>query len=385
MKRYVGDFETATWREDETWVWAWCVAEIGNEANIKLGNNIASFFDFCQKENNPTIYFHNLKFDGSFIISYLLENDYTYILDKKERKDKTFTCLISDMGIYYSIEVYFKVGKKKVSKVTFYDSLKIIPIPVADIPKSFGLDIKKLEIDYIEERLENHILTEEEENYIKNDCIIVARALNILFEQKLNKMTTGSNALHNFKQIITKERFEHYFPPISPEIDADIRKAYKGGFTYLNPAFENKIVGSGVVLDVNSLYPSVLYDRLLPFGEPCFFEGKYKQDNIFPLYIQSLTCSFELKPNKIPTIQLKAKDYKWEFMPNEYVTSSKGLIINLVLSNVDLKLFFENYNVYDLKFLNGWKFKGMKGLFTNYIDKWIKVKIEATKSGNKRS
>ncbi len=97
-----------------------------------------------------------------------------------------------------------------------------------------------------------------------------------------------------------------------------------------------------------------------------------------------MTCSFELKPNKIPTIQLKAKDYKWEFMPNEYVTSSKGLIINLVLSNVDLKLFFENYNVYDLKFLNGWKFKGMKGLFTGYIDKWIKVKIEATKNGNRR-
>ena len=72
-------------------------------------------------------------------------------------------------------------------------------------------------------------------------------------------------------------------------------------------------------------------------------------------------------------------------MPNEYVTSSKGLIINLVLSNVDLKLFFENYNVYDLKFLNGWKFKGMKGLFTQYIDKWIRVKIEATKNGNRRS
>lgn len=51
---------------------------------------------------------------------------------------------------------------------------------------------------------------------------------------------------------------------------------------------------------------------------------------------------------------------------------------------MDLKIFFENYKVYDLKFLNGWKFKGMKGLFTKYIDKWIKVKIESTKNGNKR-
>lgn len=322
---------------------------------------------------------------GAFLISYLLENGYTLIKDKKERADKTFTCLISDMGIYYSIEVYFKVKNKRVSKVTFYDSLKIIPIPVVDIPKAFGLDIKKLEIDYIEERKEDHILTEEEKAYIKNDVLIVAKALKILFDENLKRMTTGSNALHNFKQIITKERFEHYFPPLTPECDADIRKAYKGGFTYVEPEYENKLVGSGVVLDVNSLYPSVLYDRLLPFGEPCFFEGEYKEDKVFPLYIQSFTCSFELKEGKIPTIQLKANDYKWEFLPNEYVTSSHGLIINLVLSNVDLKLFFENYNVYDLKFLNGWKFKGLKGLFTNYIDKWIKVKIEATKSGNKRS
>ena len=44
-----------------------------------------------------------------------------------------------------------------------------------------------------------------------------------------------------------------------------------------------------------------------------------------------------------------------------------------------MKLFFENYNVYELKFLNGWKFKALSGLFTPYIDKWIQVKIESTK------
>lgn len=30
----------------------------------------------------------------------------------------------------------------------------------------------------------------------------------------------------------------------------------------------------------------------------------------------------------------------------------------------------------------GWKFKSVKGLFTNYIDKWITKKIEATKEHN---
>ena len=28
MKKFTGDFETATWISDETWVWAWAVCEI---------------------------------------------------------------------------------------------------------------------------------------------------------------------------------------------------------------------------------------------------------------------------------------------------------------------------------------------------------------------
>ncbi len=235
MKRFVGDFETATWLSDETWVWAWCVAEIGNEANIRLGNNIASFFELCKNENNPIVYFHNLKFDGEFIISYLLEENYTPIIDKKERKDKTFTCLISDIGTFYSIEIYFEVNKKKTKKVTIYDSLKIIPMPVKEIPKAFGLDIQKLDLDYFEPREKGSKLKENEIKYITNDCLIVAKALKVLFDQKLNKMTQGSNALHNFKELISIKRFEHYFPEVSPEADADIRKAYKRGVYLFKP------------------------------------------------------------------------------------------------------------------------------------------------------
>lgn len=382
MKKYTADFETATWKSDETWVWAWAICEIGNEKNIKIGNDIETFFDFCKEEKNPEIYFHNLKFDGEFIIYYLLNNGYKHIKDRKERDEKTFTTLITDLGMFYSITVYFNNDKNHSKKVTFYDSLKIIPFSVDKIARSFNLEEQKLQIDYMLERKKGHILTIEEQEYIKHDVIIVAKALNVLFKQNLTKMTQGANALYDFKNIIEKSRFNHYFPLLEKWADEDIRKAYKGGFTYLNPIYENIIVSSGVVLDVNSLYPSVMYEKLLPFGEGIMFEGKYNNDKVYPLFIQSFTCSFELKEGKIPTIQLKGKDYKWEFLPNEYVKSSHGNIINLVLTNIDMDLFFENYDVYDLKFLNGWKFKGMKGLFTEYIDKWIEIKNQSTISGN---
>ena len=66
---------------------------------------------------------------------------------------------------------------------------------------------------------------------------------------------------------------------------------------------------NGVVLDVNSLYPSCMRYCPLPYGEPIFFTGKYKKDKTYTLYVQSLTCKFELKENKIPTIQVKHNPY----------------------------------------------------------------------------
>lgn len=122
-----------------------------------------------------------------------------------------------------------------------------------------------------------------------------------------------------------------------------------------------------------------MYKEILPFGEPFFYEGKYIEDKVYPLYIQRITCSFRIKKGKIPTIQIKHS----RFVENEYLTDSGIEPVALTLTNIDLKLFLEQYDVWDLHYESGWKFKGMRGLFTEYIDKWIKVKNEATISGNK--
>lgn len=378
MKRFTADFETSTWIEDETRVWAWALCEIENPENVDIGNDIATFFERIKKEANPYIYFHNLKFDGEFILYYLMKNGYEYV-ESKEKRDKTFSTLISDMGLFYSIEVYFEVNNKKIKKVTFIDSLKIINQSVESMPKTFKIEDKKLSIDYNLPREEGHILTKEEEDYIKNDVVIVAKALSYLFNMGLTKMTAGSNALSEYKQITRLNRFRNLYKPLNYEIDKDIRRSYRGGFTYLNPIYKNKEVGEGEVLDVNSLYPSVMYEKILPFGEPFFYVGKYVEDKVYPLYIQRITCSFKIKEGKIPTIQIKHS----RFVDNEYLTDSGEEPVALTLTSIDLELFLEQYDVWDLEYESGWKFKGMRGLFTEYIDKWIKVKNDATISGNK--
>ena len=377
MKRFTADFETSTWNPEETWVWAWALCDIEEPKNVDVGNSIETFFHRIEKENNPYIYFHNLKFDGEFILYYLMKNGFEYV-ESNEKRDKTFSCLISDMGLFYQIEVYFKVGKKT-KKVTFIDSLKIINQSVESMPRTFKIEENKLEIDYNAPREIGHVLTEQETDYVKNDVVIVAKALKYLFDMGLTKMTAGSNALSEYKEITKLNRFRSLYKPLNYEIDKDIRRAYRGGFTYCNPVYKNSSVGEGEVLDVNSLYPSVMYKEMLPFGEPFFYEGEYIEDKVYPLYIQRLTCSFKIKEGKIPTIQIKHS----RFVDNEYLTDSGIEPVALTLTSVDLKLFLEQYDVWDLHYESGWKFKAMRGLFTEYIDKWIKVKNDATISGNK--
>ena len=374
---YTADFETTTDPADCR-VWAYGICEIGNPDNFQYGNSIDGFMEWAKKEKKVTTYFHNLKFDGEFILCWLFEHGFKLVVDRRDLTDNTFTTLISDKGQFYSMEICFKRRGKERESLIIYDSLKILPFSVAAIAKGFNLPISKLEIDYHETREKGHELTRQEIDYLRNDVDIVARALNTLFEQGLTKMTQGSNALYDYKQTVGTKNFNKWFP--IPDYDSDIRQSYKGGFTYLNPKFKELDLTEGIVLDVNSLYPSVMYYQPLPYGEGIFFKGKYKPDKIYNLYVQMFTCQFELKPGYIPTIQLKNN---LSFIPTQYLESSDGEDVTLCLTNVDLDLFMEHYYVFNIEYHSGWKFKSTIGLFKDYIDKWNKVKMESTLNGNK--
>ena len=374
---YTADFETTTDPADCR-VWAYGICEIGNPDNFQYGNSIDGFMEWAKKEKKVTTYFHNLKFDGEFILCWLFEHGFKLVVDRRDLTDNTFTTLISDKGQFYSMEICFKRRGKERESLMIYDSLKILPFSVDAIAKGFNLPIRKLEIDYHETREKGHELTQQEIDYLRNDVDIVARALNTLFEQGLTKMTQGSNALYDYKQTVGSKNFNKWFP--IPDYDSDIRQSYKGGFTYLNPKFKELDLSEGIVLDVNSLYPSVMYYQPLPYGEGIFFKGKYKPDKIYNLYVQMFTCQFELKPGYIPTIQLKNN---LSFIPTQYLESSDGEDVTLCLTNVDLELFMEHYNVFNIEYHSGWKFKSTIGLFKEYIDKWNKVKMESTLNGNK--
>lgn len=374
-KSYTADFETTTDKEDCR-VWAWCIVSIDNFDERYFGNNIQTFILQVQELGKCDIYFHNLKFDSQFIIYWLLKNDFEYSCEK-QLNGLEFNTLINSSNQIYSLEVCFKVGTSKTGKeyrrnVTFKDSLKKLPFTVDKIAKDFKLPIRKLSIDYHAKREIGHELTKEEQDYILNDTLIMAMALNIQFKQGLTKLTIGSDALTSYKQ--TMPQFKELFPVLEMSEDNFLRKAYHGGWCYVNPKYQMKDIGKGQVFDVNSLYPWALRFNEYPIGKPQFYVGEYEQDNEYPLYVQRFRCCFKLRKGKFPIVQFKNLRF---FLDTEYQVECLEQQ-EMTMCNVDLKLFLENYEVWDMEYMCGYKFKKQADLFNSYIDQWSSIKETST-------
>lgn len=370
---YTADFETVN-DPNDCRVWAWAILSI-NESEYYTGTDIKSFMRQIEKLKNAEIWFHNLRFDGSFILYELFREDFEY---SNKKESRTFNTLISDMNQFYEIEIVFKGGKNG-NKIKLHDSAKVIPLRIEQMPKAFGIAIEKLEIDYSQKRALGYQLTPQEREYLRHDVTIAARALRYFIDQGLYGMTIGSIALKSFKKTGNIEKNWQNLFPMDLELDSEIRQAYKGAFTYVKDTETGKEQKEGLVFDVNSLYPSVMYYEQMPYGAPIKFYGKYKPDKCYPYYFQILTCSFELKKGMLPTIQLKNN---LAFIPTEYVKSSKGELITMCMTCTDLELFLEHYNVYDLEYHAGYKFKATDKLFKEFIDHWVAIKNESTINGN---
>jgi hypothetical protein len=128
------------------------------------------------------------------------------------------------------------------------------------------------------------------------------------------------------------------------------------------------------VFDVNSLYPYIMHERLIPYGEPEYVAGRVEPTERRPLTIQSITFTATLKPDHVPTIQIKGTSI---FSPTEYLTEVAEPT-TIMVSNVDLALMRDHYDLDVLAWEGGWRFTAARGMFNAYIDKWMRVKEHST-------
>ena len=166
MTYYSCDFETTTNKSDCR-VWAFGACNIYNLNDFYYGLSIEDFIEWCKllPDNTTKLYFHNLKFDGEFIISWLLRNGYKCIKNTNELDGKSFSVLVNDKGQFYSLNINFKGRNKHKKGVRIYDSLKVLPFKVEEIAYAFNLPMIKGEIDYNKVRPIGYKLDKNELSY----------------------------------------------------------------------------------------------------------------------------------------------------------------------------------------------------------------------------
>jgi len=370
-KQYVADFETTTDPEDCR-VWGWGICDIDRADTIwdvHIGTNMERFIGRVTEEN-AVIYFHNLKFDGVFILDWLFRNGYQWVSDTPRRGE--FTTLISHMGAWYNLSVAWKNGKK----TEFRDSYKKLPMAAARVATAFKLPEGKIKVGqefYHRPRPIGHMLTMEEREYLAHDVLIIAKAMKVQLDQGMSKLTVGADSLHEYKTLMGSKLFKKMFPVLPESMDAEIRRAYRGGFTYVDTRHQGNITAAGLVFDVNSLYPSVMYDRVLPYDEPVWCAGLPEPTESHPLFLVSVTFTAKLKKDHIPCIQVKGSS---RFVNTEYQTHIQEPV-TLMCTNVDLALWEDHYDMNILSYNGGWLFKGVQGVFKGYIDKWAEIKANS--------
>ena len=358
--------------------------------------------------------------------------------DKRELKQsKTFEIIYANgtfyqvtLNLYYDKFIDGKKEKTCMKQIIFKDSYKIASFPLVKIAKDFlGITIPKDGINHHFIRRRNYLLNSEEMKYLYDDVKILKDFINLILIQGINvnsnykviidKMTIASQSLNEFKHLMyesfkdgsyvsceafknfdnaeikwNKESaknlnnlFESVFPQISLQLDSFIRRSYFGGIVYKNSELVDSLEGyiSGLVYDVNSLYPSVMRARLLPYGLPLSFNGDYNKSDIdkkeYPLYFQEIRVKkFHIKHGFIPNVQIRNSQ---NFNGTVYAKSNKYIDFdglekyeecNFVFSNIQLEYFLKSYDVEGLDYIRGIAFKGSYGIFDRYIDTFMEMK-----------
>lgn len=379
-KWWACDFETAADPQAEqkeiTYVWAWGLANISKDVKELdyYGTNIETFMETAFKLGG-TFWFHNEKFDGSFILNWLFKYKYIYS-DKNvfDMPNKTFNVLCNNMGQIYRIVI-----KNNDTAIKIQNSLLKIPSSIKQMAKDLKLEVSKGDIDYKKYRPENCELTEEEYEYLERDVVILAKSMYELHMKNNNsKLTIGADCINSFKKFC--KNYDKLFPQINEEEDKFIRQSYFGGYVYVKPEMQNKILDWGSTYDKNSMYPGVMHSSsgyLFPYGSPVYFEGEYEFNGAYPLYVQHVVISHAvLKPNRWPTINLKRKFNAH----SEYATELEDE--DLVLTSVDLKWLEKNYDIEHIEYIDGYMFKATIGKFDDYINFYNDLKVKATLSKN---
>lgn len=383
MKTYAADFETTSYKdylEDKiTRVYLWAIQDIESDKAI-TGDTIEEFIAYLfTLEAESVVFFHNLGFDGKFILDFLLKKGWKYGSDIFQ-----FECVISDKGEWFSIKLHYPH-----QDIYIKDSYKKFPgMSIQSLADTFNIP-GKTELDFDKRRDLSYKATEEEIVRCVRDVNILAHALLEASKQGMDSDTSSTDALNYFMRTLVpakfkkdksqqRKAFRRLFPQnltgseLSDEIDKKMRYGYYGGLTFVNPPYQDKIIKDVSVYDRNSMYPAVMVNHRLPYGRV-----KQREPGPNDLYVVRIETKFSLKPDHLPFIQDKHGLYR----ESEVMTESKDFK-RFILPSPMYELFLENYDC-DPEILDMWVFNSKKGIFDAHINHFMDIKSKTNNPGEK--
>lgn len=309
---YVCDFETTTdktkYYQDNNDVCVLLACSINwNNEKETMFNNIEKWWDYHFNLGfSQTIWFHNLSWDGDYIVKYLTKIGFR-ISNNETIKDNEIS-IFRDGGKIYKIHVKYRKyfnGKQKKINIIFRCSLLILSASIESLGKSFGLK-KHLESDGEDfyNREPKKCLCEwlKNENdkrffeYCKNDTLIALKSLKN-FENNINEMdivkeynakmrkkkkpnlsifrmlTAGAISKRICKIETQKLEYqlkmeEERFLSMSYENSKVFDNWFSGGYVEFNEEFNKHYqkVNNAIMVDVKSAYPYQM-TKPLPYGE----------------------------------------------------------------------------------------------------------------------
>ena len=106
----------------------------------------------------------------------------------------------------------------------------------------------------------------------------------------------------------------------------------------------------------------------LPVRSGIYYMGSYKKNKLYNLYIQHIRANFKIKKNGIAFLSNK------NIYINKNIDTSEGRLFDLYLTNYDLENFIENYDIFEIYYIDGYMYCSNNKLYNKFVKKFYKLK-----------
>lgn len=330
---------------------------------------------------NIIIYYHNLKYDLSFLKP---------VIAIFQGADCEVRATIRR---HAPISIRIKMDNDH--SITLRDSLKKLPAELRKVGKMIGCPKLESPRGSFEPGWSKDLdLSEGSEDwvYIDRDAEIVARAMISLHKGQRTASTASGDAWQWAQRMIgvnpktgkfnpTDKKWEWFFPHLDVELDQFLRHGYAGGLNISAHPGHNIATADRPIVheDVHNMYGSVLMWDPLPIGYPTVSD-KWPCDDF--LYIAHVSIKLRLKEGMLPWFQFKeGVDNMMEGWPHGTIVEETYHWHEMILTSVDLTTLS---HFYEIEFCPDfqpmfWVFKSKAGIFREYLEYWTEKKESSEK------